>query len=135
MHKALPSTGMVSYEGQRLTKAAFIAQRKKEFLAQQKTVQSKGSIDSPIKKLQFEQQQAADLASRNARTKAAADGCERRLKQLSSSPGYSALTKEADDIVRRYPSASSAEKAKLKPRAAEVRTQMLKMEQGAASGR
>jgi hypothetical protein len=86
-------------------------------------------------KMRFEQNQAADLAARNARTKAAADGCERRLKQLSSSPGYSALTKEADDIVHRYPSASSAEKAKLKRRAAEVHTQMLKMEQGAASGR
>jgi hypothetical protein len=132
--KALPSTGMVRYKGQSMTKAGFIEQRKKEFLAQQKTVHSKASIDSPIMKAQFEQKQAADLAAKNGRVKAAADGCERRLKQLSASPAYSALAKEADGIVQRYPSASSAEKAKLKQRAAEIHTQLLKMEQGAVSG-
>ena len=86
-------------------------------------------------KAQFDQKQAADLAARNVQTKAAADACELKLKQLSSSPGYSALAKEADDIVHRYPSASSADKAKLKRRAAEVHIQLLKMEQGAVSGR
>jgi hypothetical protein len=36
--------------------------------------------------------------------------------------------------VQRYPSASSAEKAKLKQRAAEVHSQLLKMERDAVSG-
>jgi hypothetical protein len=117
-----------------LTKATFIAQRKKEFLAQRKSTQTKATTNFEAAKTRFEQKQAADLAARNARVKAVADRYDLKLKQLSASPAYSALAKEADGIVQRYPSASSAEKAKLKQRAAEVHTQLLKMERDAVSG-
>lgn len=132
--KALPSTGMLRYKGQSMTKAAFTEQRKKEFFAQRKSTQTKATTNFEAARTQFEQKQAASLAAKNARVKAVADRYDLRLKQLSASPAYSALVKEADGIVQRYPSASSAEKAKLKQRAAEIRTQLLKMEQDAVSG-
>jgi hypothetical protein len=132
--KALPSTGMLRYKGQSMTKAAFTAQRKKEFFAQRKSAQTKPTTNFEAARAQFEQKQAAGLAAKNARVKAVADRYDLKLKQLSASSAYSALLKEADGIVQRYPSASSAEKAKLKQRAAEVHMQLLKLEQDAASG-
>lgn len=131
--RALPPTGMVRYKGKSMTKSSFIDQRNKEFLAQHK--QTKATPNFEAAKTQFEQKQAADLAAKNARVKAVAEKYSLRMKQLAATPPYTALNKEADEIVQRYPSASASEKATLKRRAAEIHNRLQRMEQGAVAGR
>jgi len=132
--RALPSTAMINYDGKSMTKASFIEQRRKELRAHAKSSQTRADVKFQGAKAQFEQKQKLDLAARNARVKAAAESYDRRMKQLSTSPAYSALAKEANDIVRRYPSAPPSEQAKLKQRAAELHSQLQEMEQNAATG-
>ena len=132
--RALPSTAMINYDGRSMTKAAFIEQRRKELRAHTKNLRTEANVKFQGTKAQFERKQTLDLAARNARVKAVADGYDQRLKQLASSPAYSALAKEANDIVHAYHSASPAEQAKLKLRAAELHSRLQKMEQDAAAG-
>lgn len=132
--RALPSTATINYNGQRMTKAAFIEQRRKELRAHAKSLQTKADIKFKSAKADFQQQQTLDLAARNARVKAVAESYDQRMKALAASPAYSTLAKEANDIVHRYPSASPSEQVKLRQRAAELRSQLQKMEQDAAAG-
>ena len=132
--RALPSTATLSYNGKSMTKAAFVEQRRKELRTHAKTLQTKADIKFKGARAQFQQQQTLDLAARNARVKAVAESYDRRNQQLATSPTYSALAREAKDIVHRYSSASPAERAKMKLRAAELHSQMQKMEQGASAG-
>jgi len=133
--RALPSTATLFYDGKSMTKAAFIEQRRKELRAHAKSLQTKANIKFQGAKSQFQRQQALDLAGRNARVKTVAEKYDLRMTQLTASPAYSAMAKEADGIVQRYPSASAPEKVKLKQRAAEIYSQMRKMEQSAVAGR
>jgi hypothetical protein len=132
--RALPSTGMVRYKGKSIAKASFIDQRKKEYLShQQKKVGEAANLDA--EKAQLESRQASELTTRNARVRSVAEKYDLKIKHLAASPAYAALAREADGIVQQYPSASASEKARLKRRAAEIHSQMQKMEQGAVAGR
>lgn len=129
--KALPSTAIVRYEGQTMTKAAFVEHRNRESFERQKALEDKAKAAFETKKREFEQRQNAELAAKNARVQAAAENYERRLQQLYASPAHTALIQEAEGIIGRYPSASPAEQAKMKQRAQEIHAQLSKMEQDA----
>jgi uncharacterized iron-regulated protein len=82
-------------------------------------------------KTHFQQQQAADLAAKNARVQAVMDAFNARTKQTESSAAYLSLEKEASDLQRRFAHSNAAQQAQLKQRALEIRNQLLDMEQGA----
>jgi hypothetical protein len=128
--RGLPDTAMLRYKGQSLTKANFMQQRLKEFRMQANGIQPKAGLTFEMLKTQFQQKQAADLASKNARAEAVMDALNNRTKQIESSASYSALAKEARDLQRRYSSSNSTQKAPLKQRALEIHNQLLEMEQG-----
>ncbi len=128
--RALPDTAMLRYKGQSLTKANFIQQRLKQFQIQARSDPPKARQNFEMVKAQFEQKQASDLASRNARAQAVMDTLNSKVQQLESSASYSTLSKEALDLQRRYSTSSSAQQAQLKQRALEIHNQLLTLEQG-----
>ena len=123
--RALPDSALVRYHGQSLTKAAFVKQRLGQFQPQGR--QKEGPGFQALRN-QFLQKQAADLASRNARAQAVGDALNSRVARVQSSPAYVSLLKETGEIQRRYQSASPAEQMRLKRRALEIHTELLKLE-------
>ena len=128
--RALPDTAMLRYKGQSLTKANFIQQRLKQFQIQARSDPPKARQNFEMVKAQFEQKQASDLASRNARAQAVMDTLNSKVQQLESSASNSTLSKEALDLQRRYSTSSSAQQAQLKQRALEIHNQLVEMELG-----
>jgi hypothetical protein len=128
--RALTDTAMLRYRGQSLTKANFIQQRLKQFQIQARSDPPKAGQNFEMVKAQFEQKQAADLASRNARAQAVMDALKSKALRLESSASYSALSKEALDLQRRYSASSPAQQTQLKQRALEIHNQLLRLEQG-----
>jgi hypothetical protein len=123
--RALADNALVRYHGQSLTKAAFVKQRLEPFQAQGK---QKAGPGFEALRNQFLQKQAADLATRNARAQAVEDALNSRTVRLESSPAYASLLKETAEIQRKYRSVSPAEQLRLKQRALEIHTELLKLE-------
>jgi hypothetical protein len=123
--RALADSALVRYHGQSLTKAAFVKQRLGEFQAQGG---QKAGASFEVLRNQFQQKQAADLATSNARVQAVGDTLNSRMARAQSSPAYASLLKETAEIQRRYGSASPAEQSRLKQRALEIHTELLKLE-------
>ena len=123
--RALADNALVRYHGQSLTKAAFVKQRLEPFQAQGK---QKAGPGFEALRNQFLQKQAADLTTRNARTQAVEDALNSRTARVESSPAYASLLKETAEIQRKYRSASPAEQLRLKQRALEIHTELLKLE-------
>jgi hypothetical protein len=123
--RALPDNALVRYHGQSVTKAAFVKQRLEQFEAQGR---QKADASFEAVRNQFLQNQAAALATRNARVQAVGDALNSRIARVESSPAYASLLKETAEIQRRYESASAAEQLRLKQRALEIRTELLKLE-------
>jgi hypothetical protein len=123
--RALADNALVRYHGQSVTKAAFVKQRLEQFQApgRQKSGASFENLRS-----QFLQNQAADLATRNARAQAMEDALNSRMARVQSSPAYASLLKETDEIQRKYRTASPAEQLRFKQRALEIHTELLKLE-------
>jgi len=127
--RALPDTAALRYKGQAFTKASYMGLRLPEFQAQARTTQPKASFE--MIKARFQQQQAAELAAKNARVQAVMDAFNARTKQIESSAAYAALEKEASDLQRRFAHSNAAQQAQLKQRALEIHNQLLDMEQRA----
>lgn len=127
--RALSDAATLRYKGQTFTKASYIVLRLHEFQAQARTTQPKVSFE--MIKTHFQQQQAADLAAKNARVQAVMDAFNARTKQIESSAAYLALEKEASDLRRRFAQANAAQQVQLKQRALEIHNQLLDMERGA----
>jgi hypothetical protein len=123
--RALPDSALVRYHGQSLTKAAFVKQRLEQFQAQGR---QKANASFEALRNQFLQSQAANLATGNARAQAVGDALNSRVARVQSSPAYVSLLKETGEIQRRYQSASPAEQVRLKQRALEIHTELLKLE-------
>jgi hypothetical protein len=127
--RALPDTATLRYKGQAFTKASYIGLRLREFQAQARTTQPQASFE--MIKAHFQQQQTADLATRNARVQAVMDAFNARTKQIESSAAYATLEKEASDLQRRFAHSNAAQQAQLKQRALDIHNQLLDMEQRA----
>jgi hypothetical protein len=123
--RALPDNALVRYHGESVTKAAFVKQRLGEFQAQGR--QKAGASFEALRN-QFLQNQEAALATRNARVQAVGDALNSRIARVQSSPAYANLLKETAEIQRRYGNASPAERLRLKQRALEIHTELLKLE-------
>jgi hypothetical protein len=127
--RALPTAAAVRYKGQTLTKSSYMELRLRDFQAQTRTAQPKASFE--MIKARFQQQQAADLAAKNARAQTVMDAFDAGTKQIESSAAYAALEKEASDLQRRFAHSNAAQQAQLKQRALEIHNQLLDMEQRA----
>jgi len=123
--RALADNALLRYHGQSLTKAAFVKQRLGQFQTQGR---QKAGPGFEALRNQFLQKQAADLTTRNARTQAVEDALNSRTARVESSPAYASLLKETAEIQRKYRSASPAEQLRLKQRALEIHTELLKLE-------
>ena len=123
--RALADNALVRYHGQSLTKAAFVKQRLEQLQVQGR--QKTGASFEALRN-QFLQKQEADLATRNARAQAIGDALNSRMARVQSSPACVSLLKETAEIQRKYPSASPAEQSRLKQRALEIHTELLKLE-------
>lgn len=127
--RALPDSATLRYKGQSLTKASFKQEKLREFQAG--TTQAPIGLSFQMLQARFQQQQAANLAARNARVQAVMDALDNRTGQLQSSAAYSALAQEAVDLQHRYSTSSSAQQEQLKRRALAIHNQLLDMERGA----
>jgi DUF971 family protein len=127
--RALSPAAEVRYKGQNLTKSSYIEQRFRDIQAQGTTTQARVSFE--MVKAQFQQKQAAELMTKNARVQAVIDGLNARTKQLESSASYLALEKEASDLQRRFDHSNAAQQVQLKQRALEIHNQLLDMEEQA----
>lgn len=123
--RALADNALVRYHGQSLTKAAFVKQRLGQGQAQGR---QKAGPGFEALRNQFLQSQAADLTTRNARAQAVGDALNSRVARVESSAAYVSLLKETAEIQRRYQNASPAEQLRLKQRALEIHTELLKLE-------
>jgi hypothetical protein len=124
--RALPDNVLVRYREQSVTKAAFVKQRLQQFQVQGRAQGAHPSFEAL--RNQFLQNQAAALETRNANVQAVGDAAKGRIARVESSPGYASLLKETAEIQRRYQSASPAEQLRLKQRALEIHTELLKLE-------
>jgi hypothetical protein len=124
--RALPDGAPVRYKGQSLTKANFKQQKFREFQAG--TTQASVGLSFQMLQARFQQQQASDLAAKNARVQAVMDAIDNHTKHLQSSAAYSALAQEAVDLQHRYSTSSSAQQEQLKRRALAIHNQLLDME-------
>jgi hypothetical protein len=132
--RSLVPTATVAYKGRTMTKADFIAQRLKEIEALPK-ISTNTTRQVPAVQLnaEFARQQQTELAARNARVQALFAQEQQKTQALAASPQYAALSKEANDLVNRYQTASPADKAKIKQRARIVHDQLVQMEQSMAA--
>lgn len=130
--RALAPNALVSYQGQTVTKANFMAMRLKEFQANGKLIASQPPVNLPAVQAQFAQKQQSELAARNAQLAAEWQRVEAARNTLATLPAYVALSKEATDLVGRYNSAPPAEKIRQKQRAQQLYDQLLQMERAAA---
>jgi len=129
--RALSPNQLISYKGQVMTKAAFMAQRFAAWSKNQATMQeSLQKLHAKFAAAQADlaHRQRADLAARNAKVLAELSKFQQQAALLAQSPSYVALSREAAQLVARYAVASSAEKAQLKLRASQLYNQLRQME-------
>jgi len=126
--RALPDSALLRYKGQSQTKSAFIEQRIKEFRLTARSMSPKGALSFEMLKAQFQQQEAAALAEKNARVQTIIGKLNNQQKQVESSPAFLALAKESDEIMRRYSGSKPAQQLQFRKRAMEIHNQLLRME-------
>ena len=80
--------------------------------------------------LQQFQKQEEDFQAQNAKVRALYERDQQLARAIAASPQYTALSKEASDLVSRYQTASPTEKAQIQQRAKIVHDQLVQLESG-----
>lgn len=137
--RLLPPSARVIYKGIVMTKSDFIARRAKEWGASARAATSMpANITQPLdlqsEKSKFVQEQKSELAAKNASLQAEFEKSQQDARRLMQLPQYAALAKEAANLRDRFNKATADEKAKIKQRAAEVYSQLVRMEKTQTSG-
>ncbi len=137
--RVLPLRAMVLYKGRIMTKSDFIAGRIREWRAQALSVKPVAQgVGAPPEldsiKSKFVQDRLSEVAAKNAALQAEFEKSQQDARRLMQTPQYAALAKEAAELRGRFDKGTPDDQAKIKPRAAEVYNQLLKMEKnGTAS--